>query len=294
MINNCQYTSIKKYREIMKSVIDRNIKKKIEDIEIPEYEVDTLVYVNNKTDEEDMMNIYSKIENIMTDDETINNDRYKNLGNNIRNIIIDGKIYKIEDEINMIRFMKKETFVEYIKRKEERGDEREYNENGDTIMMMCCKYNLEEESMRIMDKYDREEIKKIIYMRNEYRLNGFEEACNTRMKKIIKRILDLLTEEEINDTKDEKIFRILILNNNELFMYLLRRLRVETIERYFDISLIAWMMSAYKEKMIIEVMKRMTENKRKKIIIEKYSEQDMMTLCDKYVLRELKEYIINI
>ncbi len=58
--------------------------------------------------------------------------------------------------------------------------------------------------------------------------------------------------------------------------------------------MIAWMMSAYKEKIIIEVMKRMTEKNRKRIIIEKYSDQDMMTLSDKYVLRELKEYIINI
>ena len=97
-----------------------------------------LIYKNERGDGEEFVNIYRTVEIMITTEETIYNDKYKKLPDNIEYVIVENKIYRVKDEFNMIMFMSWRKKEEYIRRMIEEGRVNENNDKGETALYLAC------------------------------------------------------------------------------------------------------------------------------------------------------------
>jgi len=293
-INN-KYIEIRNIKDIIYSnlILDDNEEKNIEDIDVEEdinMDINTIIYSNKRVESYTFTNIYCKIRNMITDYDTIKEDRYRDIPEYIENIVIDKIIYKRNEEIEMIRFMSRETLKRFIEKNKENDKRILYNKNNETILMMCCKNNLEEMAIEIIDNEDN----KLIFKRDKYKRNAYEMACDNKLKDVLDKMIEKMDDEEINECKDEKIFRMMITGYEELIIKMIRRIKMDIIDKYFEISLIAWISCNRYEKLIIEIMKKMSNKRREELMREEYIGEGIKNIAIKYKLNNLEEYINNI
>ncbi len=234
---------------------------RIEDLEIVGDER-ILVYKNDIGDGDEFMNIYSNIRMMITTYNTIRNDKYKKLPENIENVIVDGTIFNIREEFEMIIFMSEKRLDEHIR---ERGEYNKRTENGYTYLIARCMIYDKENKMRRRE----EMIGDIIDRTSDEILNSETEngetalmcACENILFQVSHKLIDRMSDECINIvSKDGEtaLFFACYNNMDEIALRLINRTSEENInrvDRYGDTAIYY----GCKNKMIdvsIELIKR--------------------------------------
>jgi hypothetical protein len=180
--NRNQYIRIDKpVKEIAKLEIncyDYDSKEKIEDLELNGDE-NVIIYKNEEGDGDEFINIFCKARMMITKEETINEDRYKKLPENIEYVIVNNKIYEVKEEFEMIRFMSEERFMEYIGEMERQGKINKNNKNGETALMIACYNKMERVALELIAKMSEGAIKKW----NKYGI-ALHYACKNEMERV--------------------------------------------------------------------------------------------------------------
>jgi hypothetical protein len=122
-------------------------KDKIEDLAL-EGDENVIIYQNEEGKGDEFINIYCKTRIMITSEVTINEDKYKKLPENVDYVIVDNMIYEVKDEQEMMRFMRKERFSEYIEELERYDKINANNKNGETALYWACWKNMDQEWMK--------------------------------------------------------------------------------------------------------------------------------------------------
>ena len=88
---------------------------------------------------DEFINIFGNIKIMITTEETINEDKYKKLPENVDYVIVKNRVYEVKDEFDMMKFKSEKRFREYIEEVERQGKINENNKNGETVLTIACK-----------------------------------------------------------------------------------------------------------------------------------------------------------
>ena len=237
-----------------------NDKAGIIDLEL-EGDENVLIYRNEYGDGEELINILSSIRIMITTELTIYNDKYRKLPKNIEYVIVEGKIYDVREEFEMMNFMKKESFKEYIEEEMRKGRINESNKNGETLLLMACYRRMEEEAMELIPRMTEDGISKW----NKKGETALIWACYRKMKKVALNLIPRMTEDGINkwDNKgDTAIMHVCyVLEMEEVVLNLIPRMSEEAINKWNNYGETALIRACkYKnERIAKELIPRMSE-----------------------------------
>jgi ankyrin repeat protein len=191
--NRNQYVKIDKpVEEIVKIEIyfygDYDDYDMIEDLEL-EGDENVIIY-KNKGNGDEFINIFCKARMMITTEDTINEDKYKKLPENVEYVIVNNKIYEIKDEFEMMKFMSEERFMEYIGEMERHGKINENNKKGETILYWACSNNMERVAMELIPKMSEEAINKW----NEDGETALYWACRNKMERVAMELIPRMGE----------------------------------------------------------------------------------------------------
>jgi ankyrin repeat protein len=249
--------------------------KELIDLEIGTEEPNVLIYhINNikKTREEiqsEYINIYSKIKIIISSFHSFNDftrnlygDGYKKLPKHIEYLILDDTIYKLDNEFEMMEFMAKKTFKNYIKNeviKNERwNDENRY---GETALFYCVstKRKTDELTLELLQRMSAEKIYTGIILLKAILFNKWR-IVKELIKKISSKILN-----DYSNTYYETIIHLLIEENadEDIILDIIPKItdkNINRIENLWNNTVLQYACKKNLEKVAIALISRMNDN----------------------------------
>ncbi len=301
-----EYYYIENIENIENIIKKKNIyftrNKKLEEMEIVE-KANMMVY-SSKGIKDDYSNIYSKIKVMITDNYTIDEDRYLEIGDNIEMIIIDGiRYYTREEEFEKIMFMSGDRLEDYYR--ENKDKIGEINSRGYSIMMVSIMKKREGiiremigELKRDMNKY-----RKIINNKNIHGDTVYSWIVANNMEELG---LEMLGEVDIERTIFEMsnkyympIDQMMKRNMDRLTLETIKRADKEVIKKFDDKkkydSLIHTAMYLKKWEATRELIKKTDRKKINKIYeINDYEKTTLLNMAIDNNQKEIAKELIKV
>jgi hypothetical protein len=257
--------SVEEIAKIKINFYNYNSKDNIEDLELNGDE-NVIIYKNDYGYGDEFINIYNKVKIMITTEDTINEDKYKKLPENVEYVIVDNLIYEVKDEFEMMRFMSKERFNEYIE-VERHGKINENNKNGETALTTACKKGMERVAMErvameLIPKMSEEAI-------NKWNKGGYTAliwACQNKMERVAMELIPRMSYEAINKWNNNfgnTALNLACSNKMErVAMELIPRMSEEAINKwneYQEETALYWACVNNMERVAMELIPRMSE-----------------------------------
>lgn len=175
--------------------------------DIPIYEEPNILLYSKETNGDEFINIYPSVRILITSYKTISENKYQKLPQNIEYIVCNNKIYKTKEEIQMIDFMSKDYFIDYINNKI--IPNKKYDETSiyGTILIWICK-KLQDECLAsiFIKKMSKESIN---YLDNS-KSSALLYACNNKMENICLELIPKMYDTIINTSDNQHINVLMI------------------------------------------------------------------------------------
>ncbi len=298
--NRNQYIKINKsVEEIAKIKIDYNNIEKIEDLEL-EGDENVLIYKNKEGNGDEFINIYCKTRIMITTEETINEDKYKKLPENVDYVIVDRAIYEVKEDFAMMRFKSSKRFEEYIEEIERHGKVNESNKDGYTALMIACYKGMERVAMELIPRMSEEAINKW----DDEGRTALYYACRNKMERVAMELIPKMSEEAINKWhiyyEDTALIWACIKKMENVAMELIPKMSRKTIEKEYIFQGTALMIACNKkmERVAMKLIARMSKkainswNRFEETALTIACERNMEKVAMK-LIPKMSEYAIN-
>ncbi len=240
--------------------------KKIEEMEI-EGLSNMMVYINERGNGEEFINIYNGVEIMVTTEGTIEDDKYRKLPWNIEKIVIDKEIYYRRDEMTMMRFMSYKSRKEYMEEIRRNKKYKENNERGESVIYWLCKNGLEKEAeqviqwleeMEMREEKEKDRIREMINSVSESGDHMLYWSIRNAMNYVSFYIVRKMSEEMINGRKD-------------IMRKIIKKLGEQCINR------------VYMRRILFELMLKMNDEMKEEMKEEFGINKEMMKIIEKYI-----------